>query len=585
MVSSAQDLDSLLFIFSHFVAGIQIAAGVVMACKFGSPWRWKLCRLKEIVVSFVGVCAGRFGADDTNERLAWNQAKQQHDKRLRAIATTMAHIILVGLLVCLWSLHISEEVDRDLLFRACRLSVVTLACLICSFYPGLALLGGVLVHALWISTFIMETNVEAAVKFATELRIWRAIILCCMWNPCICCLCSFATTSVEFYVVLPELLKNFTAPWDFVGQELLSCLAMVTLSIWLQRSMVTNRILALEAKECSQSEAAVRNILAAVCDAHVSLGSDLKIAKLAPRLSDILSIGELLGTSFLALVDADDKQRFEAFIQRYSRLNVVAQLEIAQSLHLRLTGSAGAVNVQLFHTAIFEASELVGHSIGITKIVQLKNANREPAASELEQDAYFWGGNNTQSVSIGIEEDSFATLSSQSIRPAVAAGEAAVTINIENMHVVEFTPSFASLMVSTLLKTSLPEIVDDGRHAPFATWLQEAANDIYHREANAFEYSGRVQFRIPGMKHQMTCVAGCLLELHDPLRNELAAESLGTSTHSEDVQRVRLVLQNPELVPRQQAKRRGLDRSFASQPKCDRVSPGENSVRVDVLPL
>lgn len=118
--------------------------------------------------------------------------------------------------------------------------------------------------------------------------------------------------------------------------------------------------------QASHNEAVVRAFLAAMCDAFVQLGADLKMLEDSPRLAAILQNQvegtASRGTHFACNLTCDDIERFETFVS----VNV-SSTNVAQQILLNLRDSTGdKVPVKVYHMCLGGDEEgQVKHYLGI----------------------------------------------------------------------------------------------------------------------------------------------------------------------------------------------------------------------------
>lgn len=171
---------------------------------------------------------------------------------------------------------------------------------------------------------------------------------------------SFCSASIFFAFTLEALQPH--AVQITVG--LCTFIAISTGLAWMiRRSQYAEAQAIVREQEASISTATCKSLLALMCDAVFTLGSDFCLKEDCPQLGALLlrqSKRNLAGQEFQALLQPQDRERFAAF---------VVQAFVpgrARSLHVHLLDACHtSVPVQLFHAAFEDSEKTVNHLFGV----------------------------------------------------------------------------------------------------------------------------------------------------------------------------------------------------------------------------
>lgn len=134
---------------------------------------------------------------------------------------------------------------------------------------------------------------------------------------------------------------------------------------------------AVRERDASRTEAILSDLLSMMCDAVVSLSSDLCFRRESDRFSAWVFNGQksLLGESFTRFLAEDDTPRFEEFIRNSKEEGA------ARSLHVHIIDCSGLrMPVQLFHARIVDDNDEEIHQFGLRDDSLLERARRSHTA-------------------------------------------------------------------------------------------------------------------------------------------------------------------------------------------------------------
>mmetsp|Transcript_68660 Transcript_68660/g.200948 ORF Transcript_68660/g.200948 Transcript_68660/m.200948 type:complete len:705 (-) Transcript_68660:497-2611(-) len=259
--------------------------------------------------------------------------------------------------------------------------------------------------AWWIVETLILSHAGTFTIFFPAIYAQRAVwglVVCNGWTTTVCnvvitvCQCAarwwhLSSTHRE------ALLRQETSHLVMVD---IICTAMIVYGlVFLEQGVWAAARYIVEVKTSSKTEVTVLRLLSALCDAVVTLGSDLHIVSKAPKLANLVQQGNsanaLEGSSFLDLLAETDCVRFRQFLAREPVwMDTFNEPEPAQALNVHLVDRSGVgKQVQLFHSHFQDHNDQVGHLIGICEVdtggFRVEGGDREGGAREA-------AGDNTQ---------------------------------------------------------------------------------------------------------------------------------------------------------------------------------------------
>jgi len=236
----------------------------------------------------------------------------------------------------------------------------------------------VLFSAWWMFRALVAIEVSVEPAVLSHIFLQRAILGLLVCNANVTSACNLAVLLTQCLARASNLVREgmvlrndayMDVVMDIVGTAFIVCALMFLEHwVWAASSYV------LEIKSSSKTEVTVLRLLSALCDAVVTLSSDLRISARAPKLANLLLLGtstrSLEGSEFLELMMETDQIRFREFLARAPDwTDFSMDPEPAQALNVHLRDSSGIyVQVQLFHSLVQDHIDQVGHLIGICEV-------------------------------------------------------------------------------------------------------------------------------------------------------------------------------------------------------------------------